>query len=236
MKLTDDMLREAASEAAQYMDEMCTEEAKKQQHTFSPWFEKEMQKLIEQQNRREKRRKVLHYSRNAVAAVLVIAIALPFFNTDVRAAYRDFFQVLTQREDGYTENSVTMRGDHTIDEFSPAQLSWIPDGMKRVNETRDEENGYYHVFYQDSNDMNFGLDQTFVTVESGSVAWYSEDATVSEVELRGTTATLTEDESDDFRSLVWNEGGCVMELSGSVSKENLIKIAKNITIPQTKNK
>ncbi len=129
-----------------------------------------------------------------------------------------------------------MRGDHTIDEFSPAQLGWIPDGMKRVNETRDEENGYYHVFYQDADGTNFGLDQTFVTVESGSVAWYSEDATVSEIELRGTTATLTEDESDNFRSLVWNEDGCVMELSGSVSKENLIKIAKNITIPQVKNK
>lgn len=232
MKLTDDMLQQAASEAAEYMDKTCTEGAEKQTHTFSPWFEQEMQALIQQQKQREKRKKIFRYSRNVVAAVLVIAIALPFFNTDVRAAYRDFFQVLTRRSDEYTENSVTLRGDHTIDEFSPAQLGWIPDGMKQVNETRDEENGYFHVFYQGSNDISFGLDQTFVTVESGSVAWYSEDAKVSHVEFRGTTATLTED--DGFRSLVWNEAGCVMELSGSVSKEDLLKIAKNITIPQTK--
>ena len=61
MKLTDDMLKNAASEAAHYMDKKCADNGKNQSHTFSPWFEREMEELIQKQKRRETKHKVLRY-------------------------------------------------------------------------------------------------------------------------------------------------------------------------------
>ncbi len=231
MKLTDDMLRDAASEAAQYMDQKCVDAEKNQAYTFSPWFEREMEERIQKQKRREARHKIFQRSRNAIAALLVIAIALPMFSPAVRASYQDFFQVLTQRINGYTEQSVVMKGDHTENEFMAAELRWIPDGMTKVSDT--VEDTYLHQFYKDADGNYFGMDQQLVTVESGSVSWLGEDAEVSEIALRGTTATLTED--DGVISLVWHERGYLMEISGTLSRADILKIAENIEISESEN-
>lgn len=228
MKLTDDMLRDAAAEAAEYMEQKCTDAAKDQPDTFSPWFEREMRALIQKQKRQEKRRKLFRYSRNVAAAVLVIAIALPIFNAEVRASYQDFFQVLTQKISGDTEVKVVMKGGHDTSEFTPAELGWIPDGMTKISDEMEDK--YLHQFYKHADGTYFGFDQQLVTVESGSVSWLGEDAVVSEIALRGTTATLSED--GDIVSLVWHENGCLIELSGTIPKEDLIKIAENMTISE----
>ena len=226
MKLTDDMLQKAASEAAQYMDQKSTSAAKDQTHTFSPWFEQEMEELIRKQKRMQTRHTVLRYSRNIAAAVLIVAIALPIFHSEVRASYQDFFQVMVQKLSGNTEVALVMKGSHEADEFVLAELGWIPDGMTKVSDT--VEDTYLHQFYQDADGNYFGIDQQLVTVEHGEVTWLGEDAKVSEIELRGTTATLTQD--DDTTMLAWHENGCLIELSGNISKKDLLQIAENITI------
>lgn len=231
MKLTDDMLRNAALEAAQYMDQKSVDAGKNQSHTFSPWFEREMETLMQKQKRQEERHKLFRYGRNVAAAVLVVIIALPLFNPAVRASYQDFFQVLIQQIDGYTEKFVVMKGDHMENEFMAAELGWIPDGMTKISD--DREDTYFHQFYKSADGQYFGLDQQLVTVESGSVSWLDKDARVSEIELRGITATLTED--NGVISLVWHEKGYLMEISGRLSREDILKIAENIGIPKSEN-
>lgn len=231
MKLTDDMLRNAASEAAQYMYEKSVRNTENQSHTFSPWFEREMEELIRVQEQQEIRRKIFRYSRNIAAAILVIIITLPIFSSEVRASYQDFFQVIAQKIGGDTEVKLVMKGSHDKNEFVPAELGWIPDGMTKVSDA--VEDTYLHQFYQDKDGKYFGVDQQLVTVEHGEVSWLGEDAKVSEIELRGTTATLTE--YNGTVMLVWHESGCLLELSGTISKENLLKVAENIMISNPKN-
>lgn len=214
MTITDEMLYGAASQAAERFLDTLPDRADCG-HVFSWQFEAKMRPLLAGKRRRW--RCVLLAA--AVAAALLAVTAGAFRET--------VFQMFRAE----SEESGTQYAFRTMDEpgaFTPMEVSHVPEGYEQTQEYLKETETYtrYILTFEREDGGRFYVEQQLTARLDMGFGDLS-DYTLEHPEIHGAEAELYHNGEDAL--LLWTEGGYVLEVSGTLSKEEAVEIAENIT-------
>lgn len=223
MKITDELLREHAGEAR---DLWLVTLPQAVPHTFSARFRRRMKRLLAAQRRTPEQERMRRFARRAAAA-LVIAAATAFTGLMTVDAYRErFVSVVTAVFRDLTEFRYTS--------VAPAETGWneieltvLPDGMRLVR----AETGTQTRFWQYADDAGGSLDLTVTRADTDTVGVRgldTEHAQVTYGSLRGTKVMKLLKKG--FFTYFWDENGLLFELTGSLTENEMDRVAEGITL------
>lgn len=203
------------------------------EHEFSEVFYQKMKALVDQEQRRQARRKLLQ----RVAAILLM-FTLGFgtwLTVDAEAREAVFAWV---RE--VYENSIVYRffgGEEAerneLPQYAP---SWLPEGYSEVGEFRDEDT--YSAFYQQEDDPLNGFEFAYYKNNS-DINWLiylqiEGDAYVYErLQINGLPADLYIcTDGSETNNLIWMaaDQSVVFALNGFLDKQELLRIARFVVL------
>lgn len=216
MTITDEMLHEAVPRAAELFlrtlpgQETCG-------HEFSREFEKKMRSLLAGVRTPARR-----WKRPLLIAALVAALL-----TAGAAALREtVLQVFcAETADG---TRYAYRAGEKPEGFQPVVLGYVPRGYTetKVQQKESETWNRYIWTYEDGEGGSFQVVQNVtdtLTIVLGT------DYTLEEQPLiNGTEAELYVHEGREETLLLWTDGPYVLEVAGTLEKEEIIKIAEKI--------
>ena len=230
MIISDEMLRENAEKAAQlYLERIDVEYGQESEHVFSRRFERRMRRIIKDQKRSPAKRKFISIMQKVAVAVLVLLVGT-FTTTMSVKAYREEFISFIKRVT-HRATSIEYRiGDVEYCEvdLSKTVFGYLPEGYEIVEEgLLTERIAYYKL--ADANSHLLFIDLTVVTdYSTGVLSLNTENTEVSYPVINGEEALLSVD--SEGLILVWSRRNVILEISGVVSEEDAIEIAKNIDI------
>ena len=221
MKITDEMLREAAPDACELWLTTLSDDLP--EHVFSAHFEKKMEKLLRHPYRHRRMRSLLIA---AVAAALLTMTVGATVLPPIRAFRSGVVHVLSQVLPKSTDQIYTTDTDHEGETRRPV-LGWLPEGM--VETKRDEDANSSLLNYDNSKDKRLIVYVRRIKESSTNTSSFdTEDAQVSEVLINGNLATLAV-EKDHVR-LIFFIDNYRCSLSGILTADEVVKIAKNIIL------
>lgn len=193
------------------------------EHTFSPGFEKQMDKLI-------KRRKKPYYSLvNTVgkrAAVIILAFVMVSFTTvmSVDALRKPFIGFITNMFSSHSE----IRSDPEDSKQYPATIESkydITEGIDGYKVILEEQ-------YDNNRTLDYSKDNIVVSFEQHIVDDFdmhtnTEGATIEHIDINGHDAIGWFD-NHNYYHLIWNNGEYVIVISSNIGKSELIGIAKSV--------
>ncbi len=191
------------------------------EHTFSPEFERKMQKLI---SRREKPYYMLINTVGKRAACIILAViiisTMTVVNVDaLRNAFRDFFvnifekfSIVQSADNDNTSETIEDIYEITYDLSGFTKEVWVDTDLDR--RTRYIKDGYYIGFSQAVKSF---FDERINT----------EDAVISTITVNGHEAMYYCD-NHDYDTIIWDNGDYIFILSANVGKDELIEIAKSV--------
>lgn len=194
MKLTEDMLRQHAAEARDLWLSTLPQEKEVPSHTFSRRFERKLRKLRAEQRRSPRMNRIVHVLRYVAAcAAVVLCIGGTAY------AYRvGVIDMLIQRFKEYT--SIQYSSETTTEDakFPESTLTYIPDGMKRSEDERIEENNDYRfTVYTGTNNAKFYLEEKAVISNNGDTQTINtEDTVVNHFVINGEQAISSQMETN----------------------------------------
>lgn len=224
MKVTDDLLRECAGEAAQIWLDTIPED------DFHPSFRfrLKMRKLMRKQRKNVQAttpsRHHPRLRRTALVCILLL-ICMQFMGViSLGAIYERFIEIITTVQEELTEFVYTSSGGG--DElFVPLVPGYLPEGMKEVE--REETDSNLYVLYQDADDHYVWIDQTFISESTQSTLIQdTEDAYFETYILNGIEVFYVEKE--ERRSLLYLRGSIRVSISGNIPKNEIEKIASSL--------
>lgn len=216
MTITDEMLYEAASQAAERFLDTLPDRADCA-HTFSPAFEQKMAPLLEPSRRRRPRRALL-----AAAAAVICALTV---GLGVGANNMSDCQLYWSQADGVLQYAVRLEHE-TSRSFCPVELTYVPQGFALERSGMNGEREYC-VAYRSGEDGFFQVRQRAGDEYTGM---FSGDYQGSEVEINGRLGMLAEKADGGERMLLWTDGPYILTIyADGVSKEELLCIAEKIT-------
>ena len=193
------------------------------EHTFSPGFEKQMDKLI-------KRRKKPYYSLvNTVGkrvAVVILAFVMVSFTTvmSVDALRKPFISFITNMFSSHSE----IRSDPEDSKQYPATIESKYDITEGVDgysrEITLDNNSEVNLLYSQG-DNSIELEQHIV---DGFTGYYNtEGAAIEHIDINGHDAIGWFD-NHNYYHLIWNNGEYVIVISSNIGRSELIGIAKSV--------
>ncbi|MCR5480630.1 MAG: DUF4367 domain-containing protein [Ruminococcus sp.] len=193
------------------------------EHTFSPGFEKQMDKLI-------KRRKKPYYSLvNTVGkrvAVIILAFVMVSFTTvmSVDALRNPFLSFITNMFSSHSE----IKSDPEDSKQYPATIESKYDITEGVDGySRDvmlDNKGEVNLLYSQGDDV-IELEQHIV--DDFDMHTNTEGATIEHIDINGHEAIGWFD-NHNYYHLIWNNGEYVIVISSNIGKDELIEIAKSV--------
>lgn len=229
MKITDELLFQHAAEARDiYLNTLPVPEELPTVE-YSKSFHHKMQRLIKEQRRTPRMNKILRSMKQAVAAILAIAV-LTFGGLMTVDAYRakviDFvvyvFNELTQYR---FSSDLPASNDIVLPEIT---FGYVPDGMQEV-ENRITSTERRYILYENSADRFFELTQKAVTRDDkyGVILDTEEsDYTVGTIHYK--TAYFNTKNGEN--TIIWIDGPVIYKLYGNISLNELITVAEKIKI------
>lgn len=226
MKACDEKLKNSLMEAMELdVARLKEQTANTPPHTFSPEFERNMEKLIKQVERKSKMRAAFRY----VAAVLVVTLltgGIIFIGSgslrasEMSISIREWFESFFTVEDG----------DHRRKEdgvlFDVSQIGYIPEGF----ELEAEYNSYGMIQYKYKNCTNdyiiirVSKAKTSITVDNENI---NNDICINNA---GYEYALTYKEDSSENVVFWNDDESINYfISGTIDSTELIKIMNNIS-------
>lgn len=212
MRITEEMLYEAAPEAAERLL-AALPERESCGHVFSPGFEEKMRALPRGRRRRAWKRLVL-------LAAVVAALA-----TAVYANQPEDYRVYAAARDGVFTYSARPQREAVPQQFHRITPGWIPEGYTLWGENTPEEGGVYSSAAYCTGDYHFldlrqWMGQEYSATELGEIRW-------EEVTVHGCEGIYAEKEGL-WRFLLWTEGPYVLRLKAedNLDRETLFKIAE----------
>jgi hypothetical protein len=182
-----------------------------------------MEKLIRGDEKREIGAKIFTWTRRiaaTAAAFFIVAAASLLTIPEVRAAVIGAIQNRTEQYTEFTGNPTDADG-----EFKYHTLGYIPEGFVLTSEIKEDE--YYSATYFDDNNKKFRFQYGKIEDE---ISLNNEDAEYSQVFDGGILYHLfIADDDSRFSSIIWDDGINLFIISGELSIDELLKIAKNIT-------
>lgn len=229
MKITDELLFHYAAEARDiYLGTLPTSEELPTVE-YSKSFHRKMQRLIKEQCRTPRMNKMLRSMKQAVAAVLAIAI-LTFGGLMTVDAYRakviefvvHVFNELTQ----YRFSSDLPASDDII--LPEISFGYVPDGMQEV-ENQITSTGQRYILYENSTGLFFELTQKAVTRDNEyGVILDTEKSDYTVGTIHHKTAYFNTKNGEN--TLIWIDGPVIYKLYGNIDLNELIAIAEKIKI------
>lgn len=227
MKITDEMLREAAGEAAEVLTQTAQRDYVPGSFVPSPEFQGRMEALL----RRSRRPFVPTLLRRAAAAALVLLLgcgswlaldaeAREAFTGWVRGVYDTY---VTYRNPGHTEETPIP------DEERHYRLGWIPEGYTEVR--RREINNGMNIVYEDTNKRKLSF--SYIRGEGDILLIPDTDRMIhSFVSVDDVPADLwISDDPVISPALVWtSENGTNFFLSGFLDVDDLVRLAESIEL------
>lgn len=191
--------------------------------TFSPEFEKKMDKLI-----RRRRKPYYIFINTALKRAVVIAlIAIVSLSAmmSVEAIRTPVIKFIIEVYEKFTDVCFSVEDDTSYVELTSIEEvyfpSYIPSGFDIEAETSDTFYVYYE--YVDKNDHYFIFTQQLYN-ESTILSLNTEGVETEDIETRGQQGIYYENLG--VKSVVWTEGGYLFIIRSDLSKEELFKIAE----------
>jgi hypothetical protein len=179
-----------------------------------------MQKLIRDDEKRELRSKIFTWSRRLVAAAaafVIIASGVLLTVPEVRAAVVGAIENWTEK---YTEFS----GEPINNEFKQWTLGYVPEGFVLTDETMDGD--FYIATYM--NDVNLLFNYQYTPIDN-SISVNNENLEYTQINYEGTVYHIFKSIDINYSSsVIWDNGTQLFCVSGDISSDDLLKIAKNI--------
>jgi len=218
MKITDEMLREAAGEAAVVLVRVAERDYVPGSFVPSPDFQRRMEALL----RRSRRPAVPTLLRRAAAAALVLLLGCGSWltvDTEAREAFTGWAR-------GVYDDVITYHStDIQISEKRDYLPGWIPEGYTELFRETDDQ-GFLMVFRrQDGRALQFGY---LYNSEFGAVLFDTTGMTRKTVKVNGKSADLWNDPMGDAApALVWEDGyGQILYVSADLTEGELIRFAE----------
>ena len=154
------------------------------------------------------------FTKKATAVVIIAAILLSISIVALAATVgKDF---ILKHFNGYAQVEVSdVEKSSFVANFV---LTYIPEGFNKTDEFVSQ--GIITYSYS-NNDSWFDISKEEITSDIGIDEEYG---SVLEIEYKGKKYLLSEDESG--RALIWNDGKYLYDINGTLSKEELLKIAQ----------
>ncbi len=221
MKITDEMLRQAAPKACDLW--LATLPDDLPEHIFSARFEQKMEKLLRHLYRYRRMRSLLIA---AVAAALLTMTVGATVLPPIRAFRSGVVDVLSQLLPKSTDQIYTTDADHEGATRRPV-LGWLPEGM--VETKRSEQPEYTHLNFNMSN-------ENFITVfvqrifnnSSPSTSIDTEDAHTETIFINGNPALISIKEETTI--IEWCIDNYICSVIGTIPTEEVLKVAENIEL------
>ena len=212
MNITDEMLFEAAPEAAERWLSALPDRDACGGHTFSPAFEGKMRPLLRRRRR-------------AWKGLVLLAAALAALVFGVYANRPEDYRVLVSQQEGVVTYRVRPEDSGLL--LEPRQMTpgWLPEGF--FLEYASSEKGRFVARYcREPDKSSPGFTLTQWCGESSNCALVG-DYNVESVRVDGEEAVFVSSEKKDFGVLLWTAGANGFELSArGMELEELIKIAE----------
>ena len=227
MKITDEMLFEHAAEARAIWLGTLPSQNEIPAVSYSKAFERNMKKLIKEQRRTPKMNKLLRTMKQAVAAVLIVAV-FTFGGLMTVDAYRakvielviEVFHELTQ----YRFSSHASDADNII--LPEITLGYIPEGMQ---ETKNElmPTGRRHIIYENDAGYFFELiQQTLGKEDQYEKILDTENSNDSIGFIQGCEAYFNNKDGDS--SIIWIDGNVIYNVYGNLEMDELKTVAEKL--------
>ena len=221
--ISEEMLREAAQEATKaYLESL--PEPEECQHTFSPAFERRMNRLL----RREKH-KTLYPSLRRIAGFLLVLVLCGgvFLGTNAQAR-EAFFGWISEQVEG-------VRRYFHVGEATPSseivryQID-IPEGYQL--EDSQEREAFFDYFYENEAKEYITFTYQYVTETSiGETYFDDREAEKKQITIHGNPADLyiSYSEEED-NTVVWvdQKTGALISITAFMDEEALIELAESV--------
>lgn len=221
--ISEEMLREAAQEATKaYLESL--PEPEECQHTFSPAFERRMNRLL----RREKH-KTLYPSLRRIAGFLLVLVLCGgvFLGTNAQAR-EAFFGWISEQVEG-------VRRYFHVGEATPSseivryQID-IPEGYQL--EDSQESEAFFDYFYENEAKEYITFTYQYVTETSiGETYFDDREAEKKQITIHGNPADLyiSYSEEED-NTVVWvdQKTGALISITAFMDEEALIELAESV--------
>lgn len=218
-RLLDEVIRYAVAELVEEeASRLPSNEELKSIYTPSARLEAKMQKLFKQQRRREQFARIRKTALKAAAVVLVF-LAVSFFTImNVDALRVRFMNYISERGD----KSTTIRVNNNDNSYSAEILpTYLPDGYKNVQ--LEIKSDYYFAVFKNDNGDKIVLRR----LGEGTTAGIdTENAYAETITVNGYNAEYYY--KDGTGILIYKYKSNVFILTGSIPKDELIKIAESM--------
>lgn len=190
-----------------------------QEIEFSKEHEEKMRRFFKRERRKELTRKLNKYFKVAacaVAAVFVVS-SISIFSVDAwRVKFLNFvFDSEKANTDfNFTDGSGTSYSDDEI------TLGYIPEGYSLVEKTAIGDIVTLY-FSNDIESFTFVLNTT-----EGDLSTDTEGGYIDKVTVNGREAIYSSNKNTNI--LMWHDNNYMYSINGSISKEEMIKIAENV--------
>lgn len=217
-KILDSLIDEALPAVEAMPDKNLPEEM---DVDFSPEFEERMQKIFKNERRKVRRKRILRYSRNIAACFLIFVVISGISIMSVEAFRLKFLNLVYNSSKTNTEISFE---EHRSNRYESEwiALEYVPAGFSLEKSKSTDRISY----------LNFDNGEEYF-----DVTIYETDAVLSIDTEGGSTEKIKINdidgiysENDNVKSIVFRQDEKVCTVEGTIEKEELIKIAKNLKI------
>ena len=158
-------------------------------------------------------------TRSAVRAILIAAILLALATAVLAATVgREF--IIEKFSDFSTYNVVDTSNVKGVDGI---EIGYIPQGFEC--DTTEETDYSVLCIYENNNEWI----SVYKAKIDSKIEFDTEYNNKEEVKINGVEGVYYKDDSMGCSGIVWNDGNYIYQLESNISKEELIKIAENIT-------
>ena len=222
-RILDALIESAADDALfQDMNEMPSCEDLDKIYKPSPVMDKKMKRLIT----RVENKRVLKLAGKIAAVFLASLVIVTTVLFSVEASRYFILNTYIQ----WSNDHVSFRFDTTDSNniFSNYSMNYIPEGFTFYEESHNG-NTQTFVFSNNNNNDDFIFFQKSLA-DASNLSVDNEDREITVIKIHNSEAYLfTSKVEDKYNSLVWNEDNIAFILTSSLSTDELIKIAENIT-------
>lgn len=194
----------------------------KEEHTFSPGFEKRMKKLVKRRDRPYYR--MINTAAKRVACIIGILLIASFSTimsvSALREAFKDFFINILERF------SIVRTAENENVPSSVEDLYEITDGLDGYIIIYSEQDSISNnIIYQ--NDQNNTIDFSQYVKSEFDIAVNTEGADIAAIEINDKEAMFYED-NNGYKNILWDNGDYIIIISSDIGKDILIEIAKSV--------
>lgn len=226
MRITDEMIYQAAEEAAQLWLSTLPDVCELPEPRYSKQFHMRMNKLmLNADHPFYFRRGIPHLRRTASAVLIAILIMLSLLMT-VQAYREKVIDTVVQVFPELTQyRFLNEAADNSP--FPEIIFAYIPEDM--ISVVNSEFKNQKYILFESPKGVFFELTVSRIT---GSTAYEkivdSEDAKIFEQTIQGADASIIQ--KGDENTIIWTMNNLVWQLYGNCRAETLLKIAMNLSV------